>query len=146
MRTHTAVIGVMLAAAAARPEEIKVNAISVLRSERAAEWRDPAGGAFADTLRPKAGHDLLLVTLQIQGAGKVSLTSMKAHGTDGQEYPCVFKSIEETRFDAEGKISGASYSFERTVPFVVPRGAKVAKLVIEGVTLPMASVDGSPRP
>lgn len=145
---HTAIIAVLLMAGAASPEGTKVKdyTVSFLRSERAAEWKDPKGGAFAEALRPIAGHELFLVTLKIEGAGEISLSNFKAHGADGQEHPCAFKSIKERQLDAEGNVLSAVQTVEKTLPFIVPSGVEVEHITIEGVAVPMASMNKSAKP
>jgi hypothetical protein len=100
-RTYATAIWILLAAGPAWPQDMKVKdyTVSVVKTERAAEWKDARFGPFAEAIRSMAGHELLLVTLRIEGAGTISIENFKAFGSDGQEYTSAFKSIEEKLLD-----------------------------------------------
>lgn len=125
-----------LAGAEAQVHKVKTYSVSVAKTERVKEWKDPIGGIYAATVRAPEGQEILLVTLRVEGAGKVVLGNLVAHAA-GKVYPSVFKSIEEIRFDTSGKESSAVFTFERPVPFVVPAGVSVDRLTIDGIDLPM---------
>ncbi len=130
----------------ATPVRIGGHLVSIEAMERANQWQDPVGGVYGERVRAAEGQELLLVTLAIQGPGSVKLEGFKAKGLDGQEHRCVIKTIEESRLDAEGKPSTAQHTFKRTLAFVVPKGAAIEAILIQGTSVPLPKTATTIKP
>lgn len=121
----------------ATPAKVGEHSVTIEQVERAEQWQDPVGGIYAEKIRAGAGEEVLLVSLAAEATGSLKLEGFVARGSDGTEYRALVKAIEESRFDAAGKPSTAKHNFKRTIPFVVPKGADIVAIVIQGTSVPV---------